>query len=421
MLMHDTVELTQRVITDEGYLEVPAVFARSGIYQYTAAQIGMEGVAPDTVIDVWRPEDEVFDEASMASFGRKPVTNDHPSKPVTLSNFKAVAVGMSDPDVVRDGMLMRGRLVITDAAAIEDINSGKKELSNGYAAEYDFETGVTPRGDSYKAIQRKMRGNHIAIVDRGRCGAVCTVADDAKGTSMAKVKITLDDGSEVEVDEAIAATLQKSNDQRDAAVDDLKARKGKVKAKARGKGKGKRTRASDEDPEELSDEEEPEDMEELEDEEEPEDGDNPFAKKGEDAALRKRLAKAEAALDSLRESQPTDDELDARVETRAKVVSDSKRLMGKTYCTDGKTNTEIRREVVADRVETDITDKSDDYVEARFDSLTAGGGESKRFASRNLGKSRKTSDGFSKIAEARAKQVADIENAWKRDEDKQTG
>jgi hypothetical protein len=285
------------------------------------------------------------------------------------------------------------------------IQGGKKELSNGYSADYDFQVGVTPRGDSYQAIQRNMRGNHIAIVDRGRCGAVCAVSDDDKGTSMAKVKITLDDGSEVEVDEAVASVIVKSNAQRDKAQDDLKSL---------------RKLAKDEEEEKAKEDEEEEKEDEEEEEETDEEG-KPISYKSTDAALLKRLAKAEASLDALRESQPTDDELDARVEARAKVVSDAKRLMGKTFSTDGKTNGSIRREVVSARVETDVADKSDDYIEARFDSLAGGGGESSRFSQRNLGSSARASDSVTKIDSARRKSVADAENAWKRPEDQQVG
>ncbi|MGB1276011.1 MAG: DUF2213 domain-containing protein, partial [Nannocystaceae bacterium] len=67
--------------------------------------------------------------------------------------------------------------VMTDKATIEAIESGKRQVSNGYMADYDMTPGVTPDGQEYDAVQRNIRGNHIAIVDRARCGPVCAVAD----------------------------------------------------------------------------------------------------------------------------------------------------------------------------------------------------------------------------------------------------
>lgn len=400
MLMHDAIDSSQREITRDGYMSVPAVFARSGIYEYTAAQVGAPGRDATDVIRVWRPSDEVFKQASMDSFGRKPVTLDHPSKPVTLSNFKEVAVGMSDPGVTRDGDLLCGTLLITDQGAIAAIDGGKKELSNGYSADYDFTPGITPSGDAYDAIQRNMSGNHIAIVDRGRCGHQCAIADN-KETGMPKlVKVTID-GEEVEVPASVAKALSTAEAQRDTAVSD-----GKKAAK----------RATDAETK----------LEELDEEEEELDNEgNPFSKKkSTDKALAKKLAKVEAQRDVLEASAMTADQMDAAVETRSVIVTKATRLMGNEFSTKdakgkSKSNAEIMREVVTDKVEMDVTDKNEDYIEATFDLLGQGGGEANRFAGRNLapGK-RKTTDTQDVIATAREKCITDTENRWKTPEAK---
>jgi len=47
---------------------------------------------------------------------------------------------------------------------------GKVELSNGYTSEIEFKAGKTNDGFEYDAIQTDIKGNHIAIVDKARCG-----------------------------------------------------------------------------------------------------------------------------------------------------------------------------------------------------------------------------------------------------------
>lgn len=389
MLTHDVVETSQRIRTPEGYLKVPAVFARSGIYEYTAGQIGHPDKPSDDTVKVFRPADEVFAPESMESFGRKPVTNEHPSKPVTLDNIKQVAVGWSGDAVVRDGPLMRGSLLITDKAAIEAIEAGKRELSNGYSADYEFLPGITPEGQAFDAIQRNMRGNHIAIVDRGRCGTVCAVADKDKESTMTKITI---DGVECEVEDKIAKAIEKANADAKAALE-LAEKAEKDVADILAKQKD-RDLPKGEEPEE--DEEEEEDNEEQK-------------KHGEDKAL----AKAEAARDAALAKVPTQDQIDQQVEVRAQVVGDAQRLVPGIKI-KGKTNEAIRREVVDSKIQDDLSEKSDAYIEARFDSLAEGGGESRRFAERNFktdGKGSMTAD--EKIATARQKYIDDTANAWK--------
>jgi len=58
----------------------------------------------------------------------------------------------------------------------ELIESGKNQLSIGYRCRYTKEPG-TFRGQVYDFIQRTLRGNHIAIVEEGRCGPDVAVLD----------------------------------------------------------------------------------------------------------------------------------------------------------------------------------------------------------------------------------------------------
>jgi len=179
--------------TPEGYLiceDVP--IARTGELVYVPGEIeATKGQEPlqagrDGVIRVMRDEDQVFDPVAMASFLGKPVTIEHPEEWVTPENWRSLAIGVVFN--VRRGegefadMLMAD-LLIQEKSGIDAIRAGKRELSCGYDADYEaVEPGV--------ARQFNILGNHVALVDKGRCGLRCAVRDSkpdpSKETTMAK-------------------------------------------------------------------------------------------------------------------------------------------------------------------------------------------------------------------------------------------
>ena len=156
----------------EGYLlclNVPV--ARTGMQEYLPEELGL-GSGPG-FIQVYRPGEEVFAPETMASFEAVPVTNDHPRDGVDLDNIRRLQAGHAQN--VRRGSgeeadLLLADLVITDERLIEAILNGKREMiSCGYTYELAEENG--------RYIQRKIRGNHIAVVDAGRAGARVSIKD----------------------------------------------------------------------------------------------------------------------------------------------------------------------------------------------------------------------------------------------------
>ena len=179
MLIHDTAIAAARTRTPEGFLKVRARIARTGIHLYRAGELG----APDAwdrdgTVRVYRPPESVFDPEAMGSFALRPVTDEHPPAMVDATNWKRYAVGQSGAAIERDGDHLVADLLITDAEAVRRAEDGA-ELSNGYLADFDFTPGTTPDGESYDAVQSNIRGNHIALVTAGRCGASCRVGDAA--------------------------------------------------------------------------------------------------------------------------------------------------------------------------------------------------------------------------------------------------
>jgi hypothetical protein len=70
--------------------------------------------------------------------------------------------------------------VLTDAKAIEAVEKGdRRELSCGYVCDLEDAPG-TWNGQPYDVVQRNIRGNHVAIVDKGRAGPEVRVRLDAR-------------------------------------------------------------------------------------------------------------------------------------------------------------------------------------------------------------------------------------------------
>jgi hypothetical protein len=232
-LISDKIELSinQKQITDEGYLVTDGVIARTGIQEYYAFEFGADvGAKPTDVIKLYRPPEEVFAPDSISSFENAPVTIDHPASDVTADNWAQLAKGEAT-NVCRQGSdKMAAKLTIKDKEAVKVIMDGKKQLSNGYRFTLDMTPGISPQGEAYDGVQRDIKGNHVAIVDRARCGSVCTILDNQpepipKGGHMAEVTLRkmVVDGIPIEVSDAAAAVidkLQKAVEVRDSQLND---------------------------------------------------------------------------------------------------------------------------------------------------------------------------------------------------------
>jgi hypothetical protein len=169
-----TVAGTRR--TEDGYLIAEARSVRTGIQLYAGSEVGKPELS---VVRVYRPADQVFADASLQSFTHAPVTMDHPAEAVTADNWKALAVGEVSTAAKKDGEWVHLPLILKDAAAIQAVETGKRELSAGYTCELVFGDGVTPDGEAFNATQTNIKINHLAIVDRARAGSKARIGDGA--------------------------------------------------------------------------------------------------------------------------------------------------------------------------------------------------------------------------------------------------
>jgi hypothetical protein len=177
----------KRSMTPEGFMfceDVP--IARTGMMHYGPKETPID-TGPDGVAYVTRDASALFARDTLASFNGKPVVNDHPDVDVNPDNWQKLAVGVcmnvrrgtgADEDVILADLLL------TDKQAIRDVKADKREVSAGYEADYEqLEPG--------RGRQANIIGNHIALVDRGRCGPRCAIGDhQLESTTMTKATQT---------------------------------------------------------------------------------------------------------------------------------------------------------------------------------------------------------------------------------------
>lgn len=158
--------------TPEGYLicrNVP--INRTGDQEYAARELQLDG-DPDRLVVVHRYPEDVFDPAAMASFEGKDITQGHPPENLTPENQAAYSKGHIE-NVRRVGDTTVADLFIKDATLASDVENGVvREVSCGYLCDYVLD------GDGYK--QQRIRGNHVAVVPRGRAGHDVAIKDAAQ-------------------------------------------------------------------------------------------------------------------------------------------------------------------------------------------------------------------------------------------------
>jgi hypothetical protein len=360
-------------LTQDGYLVADACVARVGIQSYLGSELGR----PDmSIVRVYRPESEVFSKDTMQSFAYRPMTNNHSPNPVSAENWKDFAVGNTGGEVMRDGDFVRVPLILMDSNAIKDFEAGKRELSMGYEANIIFDSGTTPDGQQYDAIQTDIRNNHLALVSKARGGdalrigdghtfdAVSPVLDETPpkvgGRQMAELRKVVVDGLTIETTEQgeqVIAKLQKQIADGDGLLETVQ--------------KTHKQAIADKDAE---------------------------------------LAKKDAEIDTLKTKVLSDEDLDARVTARADLVSVARQVVDEDFT--GKSDNEIRVAVVkATFGDAAVEGKSDDYVKARFDIIVednaAAGPDPVRTAVAHRTPVADSAD------KADQDNVTDMQNAWK--------
>lgn len=170
---------------NHGYLIcTDCIMARTGKQTYTRDDCFGDGDM--TEIEVDRPEKEVFDPKTLASFENVPITIEHPENNVDSDNYSSLSVGyMRDihKGTYNGQPVMLGTAVITDSEGIEKVESGElTNLSCGYDCDID---------DDKNPKQTNIRGNHIALCEIPRAG-ITHIQDSLSKTKNPKKRAFID-------------------------------------------------------------------------------------------------------------------------------------------------------------------------------------------------------------------------------------
>jgi len=312
--IHDVaIPIKASINEDTGFLTAPVTLARTGVQYYLGYELGLTERALDKV-GVYRSPEEVFSKASIGSYVNLVVTDDHPADFVTTDNVKDLQMGMVS-HVERKGNELAGIITVTDKDQIAKARDGKKEVSLGYSQELKPMVG-THDGEGYEFIQTGIMANHLAIVDKGRCGPNCKLIVDNKGENAVKIDI---EGITFDVDnEPLVQAIKKLKDEfeKKLSAEEEKAKKEKE--------------------------------------------DKEKALKEKDAAL--------ALADSLKKEKLTDADIGALVGERAKLLADAVAILGDKMpeCVDcpAQIKTLVVEDVLPDM---DMKDKSEAYLDAAYD------------------------------------------------------
>jgi hypothetical protein len=381
---YDFSPIEKYELTPEGYLRAWASIARTGIQHYTDSD--------GSIRREYRPETEVASPDSLASFAGKAITSEHPPVLLDSENTKDYQVGFSGTEVVYDNGFVKAVMTITDEDTIKRIMKGDaREVSAGYRVNYDPTPGVTENGEHYDGVQKEIIGNHIAVVRRGRAGPQVKLhldRQDAADPSLFKTteerlmtaKVVFD-GAEFEVSEGVALAITKEREDGRMSYEDMKKKYDELQASA----------AS---------------MKEEMDAMEKEMKGKCDSAEGRADALAEQIEELKAELATAQEIN-----LDSMVEERVALIEKAKPVLDSAYAFAGKT----AREVMVDSIkavrgdELDLSEKSDDYVQAMFDTLSEG-----RSDSATTDELRKAVASIASPVSAPSAYMDMLQNAWKK-------
>lgn len=149
--------------------------SKEGVFPYLGHTIS-DDCEPNKIYKVYRPASTLKDSVETWDNPPKPFIDDHEmlGEGFTAIDDRPVQGIIYNPSF-DDGVLYADIAVYSEDLK-QNIENGKKELSLGYFCKYKKERGVF-KGEVYDYVQYDMVGNHIALVDAGRCGSDVKVFD----------------------------------------------------------------------------------------------------------------------------------------------------------------------------------------------------------------------------------------------------
>ena len=153
--------------------------SKVGVFPYLGSQIGADDKSK--IYMVLRPQEELNDPETIESFKLTPFINEHPEN--LLGNIGSLVKtdnkrveGVIGEKVYFEFPYLRANLRVYSAQTLDSIEIGKEQVSAGYSCKWSKESGVFG-GQAYEYVQRRIRGNHSALVVEGRSGPDVSVMD----------------------------------------------------------------------------------------------------------------------------------------------------------------------------------------------------------------------------------------------------
>ncbi|AIK89325.1 DUF2213 domain-containing protein [Glaesserella parasuis] len=214
----------KKEVDTNGWFEVKDnPLSKEGVFLYRGNQIilpdGSRASNTDDLIPVYRPADELSNPEAIDSFKLVPWVDEHTmlgseELGLTPAERKGVSGVVGEDVYFKDGVLY-GNIKAFSENLARKIESGKKELSLGYRCSYERSSGEW-NGQKYDYIQRNLRGNHLALVDKGRMGAEVRVMDSQEtGISYGNFIFTCDslmEKNEMNLEELLKQAVEKFGD-----------------------------------------------------------------------------------------------------------------------------------------------------------------------------------------------------------------
>ena len=303
--------------TPQGFIKIPARLHSAGVFTYRRAD--------GSITRELRLPEDLSSQTTLDSLAGAPVAKLHPPDPITPDNVSAYSKGRVSDAVRNDGVkFSEGDIIAQSSDLIADVESGKlREISPGFTCTIEPQQGVY-QGQRYDAIQRNIIYNHIALGPKGwgRSGPEVSLRMDAQeilaDAPEEKLKVSKDintnttirlDGVDVMVAPEAATVIQ-----------------------------------------------------------------NAFSKMGEKVEqYRKDAEKMEAERDTLKEklAEASDEKkLQTRIDARVSLERAAASVLPEDFDFRGKTDRQIQEAAIKTRNDSlDVSNRSDEYVAARFDAL----------------------------------------------------
>lgn len=164
--------------------------SKVGVFPYLGREI--QAPEPDRIYQVLRSAEELSRPETLESIKLLPFIDEHEflGKDGTPAEKKGVQ-GTTGEEVEFVEPYLNANLRIFSQYLQQLIDQGKVELSLSYLSDYDYTPGEY-QGQKYDAVQRNIRGNHLALVKRGRSGRDVAVSDHHVITSDSMEFITME-------------------------------------------------------------------------------------------------------------------------------------------------------------------------------------------------------------------------------------